>query len=222
MATSTIPTPPQLKTTPTPKPKVAPSWNDPDFVAALTFNLAWEGRGYENVSGDSGGPTRDGITWIDGNQWRKEQGLAPLSLAASHACRLNYLTDAVIREIYWRKYFLPLHGAELPDPLDQVLFDCGVNTGISRSVKMLQGVLGVAQDGVFGPKTLAATQNYIKLHGQGPLCFALTTRRAAFYDGLAARRPKDQKFLAGWHNRVNALVGSIKKALLSHSRDGGK
>ncbi len=43
-----------------------------------------------------------------------------------------------------------------PPGVDYAVFDYGVNSGIGRSVKVLQQCLGVAMDGKIGPATLAA------------------------------------------------------------------
>lgn len=191
------------------------SQTDKEFQSALKFDLDFEGRVYENVAGDSGGPTKFGITWTDANQHRREHGLAPLTEAEAANTRLAYLTPAIIDEIYYNKYWLPMKGADLPSPLGQVLFDCSVNVGIFQSVKFLQGILGTPADGQFGPATLAATKAYVFVHGQAGLCGALVGRREAFYQGLAQRRPKDAKFLRGWLNRCAALLTIVKKAFFT-------
>ena len=77
------------------EPELA-NYLDKDFQKALDFDLKWEGISYEDVPGDPGGPTRAGITWEDGNAWRKAKGLPALSIAEARAMRLGYLTPDVI------------------------------------------------------------------------------------------------------------------------------
>ena len=191
-------------------PKIPFSYLDADFQEALKFDLAWEGITYEDVPGDPGGPTLAGITWEDANIWRKSHGLAPLSLSQARATRLSYLTRDVVEQIYWAHYWVPMRGAQLPSPLDQVLFDAAVNCGCSRSVQWLQAVLGVAIDGQIGPQTLAATNNYLQIHGQEPLVKGLIARRDSYY---ASRGSWANPFKPGWFNRDNALGRMADKVL---------
>jgi lysozyme family protein len=44
----------------------------------------------------------------------------------------------------------------LPEELRFSVFDCAYNSGVSRAIKTLQRVVGVAEDGKLGPVTLAA------------------------------------------------------------------
>ena len=182
----------------------------PDFQEALRFDLDAEGRSYEDVPGDLGGPTRAGITFEDGNEWRKARGLAPLTIEQARATRLSYLTTDVIEQIYYAHYWVPMKGADLPDPLDEVLFDAAVNCGTARSVQWLQGVVGAAQDGQFGPETLRQTKAYVAVHGQGQLVNGLFARRQAYY---LSRGSWADKFKRGWINRVNNLKAVVKAAL---------
>lgn len=178
---------------------------DPDFQRAFKFDLDHEGRVYEDVPGDTGGPTKWGVTWRDGNEWRKSKPLPPLTITQARATRLAYLTPAVIEEIYYTHYWIPAKGTVLPSPLDAIIFDFAVNAGIRQAVKSLQGVLGVAQDGIFGSNTLGGVNRYILMHGQEELIEAYQQRRAEFYRNLA-RRGSYGKFLRGWLNRVSDLT----------------
>jgi lysozyme family protein len=58
--------------------------------------------------------------------------------------------------IYSARYWNAVRGDELPAGLDLALFDLAVNSGPSRAIRMLQGVLGVSVDGRIGPITLRA------------------------------------------------------------------
>jgi lysozyme family protein len=56
--------------------------------------------------------------------------------------------------MYKQKYWDKIHGDDLPSGVDLAVFDCCVNSGPGRASKMLQKVLGVAQDGAIGAQTL--------------------------------------------------------------------
>lgn len=58
--------------------------------------------------------------------------------------------------IYNRDYWTPIKAEQLPDALRFHVFDAAVNSGPSQAIKWLQRAAGVTQDGVIGPRTLAA------------------------------------------------------------------
>ena len=61
--------------------------------------------------------------------------------------------------IYHDKYWDKLSGDDLPAGVDYVVFAYGVLSGVSRSSKILQGLVGAKADGEIGPLTVAATAN---------------------------------------------------------------
>jgi len=87
-----------------------------------------------------------------------------------------------------------------------VVFDCAVNSGPSRSIKLLQGACpGLAIDGVIGPKTLEAAK------AVDPVL--VVNAREAFVRRIVARDATQAKFLGGWLNRIAAVrtVASTSK-----------
>lgn len=179
--------------------------SDIDFERALAFDLDHEGRAYEDVPGDPGGPTKAGITHTDFENFLKEHGQP----VPSDPTAVRNMTDAQMRAIYLEHYWHPLHGADLPWPVDIVMFDSGVNVGIGRAVKWLQGVLGVAQDGQIGPNTMAAMGVYVEKHGAVALASAVLSRRTQYYHDLVMARPVLGKFLKGWLSRCADLAGQV-------------
>lgn len=65
-------------------------------------------------------------------------------------------------------------------------------------IKYPQQVLGVTADGVVGPKTIAAINNY---PNQKELFQKLWNRRKRHFESIATGSKR--KFLAGWLNRLN-------------------
>jgi len=59
---------------------------------------------------------------------------------------------SILKSQYWD----PIKGDDLPDGLDYAVFDLAVNAGPAQAAKILQRVLGVAQDGQIGNITLGA------------------------------------------------------------------
>lgn len=69
------------------------------------------------------------------------------------------LTEADARAIYERDYWKPCQCEALPMPLDLILLDGAVLMGAHAVIGQLQRALGVVDDGVIGPKTLAAAKS---------------------------------------------------------------
>jgi lysozyme family protein len=166
--------------------------SDNGFGTALLFVLSWEG-GLSDDPDDPGGRTYRGITQREYDAWRDNHALQRQDVAE--------LDDNELRNIYELNYWEASHCAPLPLQLDLVQFDTAVNMGVVRATRFLQQAVGVLVDGVFGPITLEATRNADLSSLESSYCDA----RAQFYQTLVTRRPKLQKFLAGWLNRLDAL-----------------
>jgi lysozyme family protein len=118
------------------------------FDACMPFIFKAEG-GYSDNPVDPGGPTNFGIT------------LATLRADPNLTAEdVKKLARAVAREIYRTAYWNRMQCGALPPGLDLEVFDFGVNSGPAESVKTLQGLVGVTQDGSVGPITLAAVRQF--------------------------------------------------------------
>lgn len=95
------------------------------FDKAFEFAMLWE-RYLSNVPGDPGGLT---IWGIASRYWPTE--VAAMQAMSKDASR-NYAKSFYLRE-FWSK----LSCDELPYPLDMVVFDTGVNCGVSRAQRFL-------------------------------------------------------------------------------------
>lgn len=119
------------------------------FNRALSFVLEREG-GYSNNPRDPGGATNLGITHRTLADWRKRE--PSWSLPADVRQLTPYEAGRIYRAGYWDK----VQGDLLPEGLDLVVFDAAVNHGPARAARWLQQAVGVTQDGLIGPRTLAA------------------------------------------------------------------
>lgn len=126
--------------------EAAPAATSSRFQACLAEVLRHEG-GYADHPADPGGATNMGITLATLSDWRGR----PVTKQ-----EVRDLTVAEAGEIYRARYWQPIRGDALPPGVDLAVFDFAVNSGPARAVKALQSVLGVAQDGIIGPATLAA------------------------------------------------------------------
>ena len=163
-----------------------------NYEKALQFVLEREG-GFCNVPADHGGATNKGITQTVYNQYRRDKGETLQSV--------EYITDQEVSDIYSTKYWLPAHCDALIDALSVIHFDSSVNNGVGQASKFLQRCLGVQDDGIIGPATLAklATTNQALLE---PIYIL---QRQKFYELIVQEKPDQEQFLKGWLNRLEEL-----------------
>jgi len=157
---------------------------DRNFKVSLKEVLKHEG-GWADHPSDPGGATMKGVTIATFRAFVNPKGTKS---------DLRKITDAQLETVYRRQYWDKVHGAELPDGVDFAVFDYAVNSGPSRSVKDLQKVVGVSQDGKVGPKTLEA----IKAMGSRNVINKLCDTRVAFLKRLKTW----PTFGKGWTKRV--------------------
>jgi lysozyme family protein len=171
----------------------------PTFETALRLLLQHEG-GFVNNSSDPGGRTNLGVTQ---RQWEKYVG-HPVDEADMRA-----LTPARVSPFYKTEYWDAIKGDALPAGVDDCLLDCCVNSGPGRAVKILQGVLGLAEDGAIGPATITAVSSRSP-HDTIP---AYCAARLAFLKTL----PTWPTFGKGWEARV-VEVQTEALAFVSHDK----
>lgn len=154
------------------------------YDEALKRVLAHEG-GYTNHPADPGGPTNYGITIAD---YRRH--VKPGATAAD--VRAMKVEEA--KAIYRAKYWDALRCDDLPAGVDYAVFDYGVNSGIGRAARVLQRVLGLADDGQIGPQTIAA----LRPRDAKVVVAAICDERLAFLRHLGTW----PVFGKGWGRRV--------------------
>jgi lysozyme family protein len=165
------------------------------FDACMPFIFKAEG-GYSDNPADPGGPTNFGITLATLRAYEGDPNLT--------ADDAKKLTPAVAREIYRTAYWNRMQCGALPAGLDLEVFDFGVNSGPAESVKTLQRLVGVTQDGSVGPITLAAVRQF----NVGDLIGRFAQARLAFYQSLNM-----PEFEQGWATRVAQIQTAATKML---------
>lgn len=146
-----------------------------NFEKCFQWLMIDEG-GYTNDPADSGGATKYGITIGDYRRYIKSDATPN---------DVKTLTQAQAKTIYKSKYWDAVGGDSLPDGVDNACFNYGVLAGIGR------------------PK--ADLKRFADIHDAHKLIDAICDEMKAFLNGLATRRPKDERFRAGWNNRVVRL-----------------
>lgn len=175
---------------------------------AESKTLKWEG-GYCNVAGDRGGETIFGIArnmhpklslWCVMDTYKRnyesfgKANYKELEKLCLGNTEFKSQMDSFYRKEFWDKIKGDLIESQ---EVANALYDFAVNSGVSRAVKSLQEILGVAVDGSLGNKTLEAIN---KQEGKA-LCNKLCDKRKAFFEAIA-KKGQNAKFLNGWLNRV--------------------
>ncbi|WP_176026527.1 glycoside hydrolase family 108 protein [Brucella intermedia] len=167
------------------------------FAKAMPHVFSEEG-GYVDHEKDPGGATNLGITLATLSAWEGRK----VSKAEVKALTKAKATD-IYRENYWNK----VAGDDLPAGVDYAVMDFAINSGPARAVKFLQRVVGAAEDGVMGAKTLAAVRKMAADKIINDLC----DDRAAWLKTLTTFK----KFGKGWTSRVSR----VRSRALAFSRD---
>lgn len=154
------------------------------------FTLSWEG-GFSNHPNDKGGATMRGITI---GTFRSVYG------QGKSVQDLKNMTDAqwlyIFKKLYWNRW----KADEIENQsIANLLVDWVWGSG-TTGIKLAQGVLGVVQDGIVGPKTLAAVNS----QDASTLFAKLWKRRKEHFEAIA-KKPGQSVFLRGWLSRLNGI-----------------
>ena len=175
-----------------------------NFPEALAHTLTFEG-GWSDNPNDPGGATMKGITQRTYNNYLGRQ--------ASNE-ELRNILDEQIADIYRKLYWQPCAAGDLPDGLDFAVFDTAVNTGPREASRLLQRLVGVSADGVIGPATIQAVNDYVVAHGIENLIDAYTEARQSFYRFL----PTYVHFGEGWRKRADDVATLAKDICQTNQR----
>lgn len=159
--------------------------------------------GYSNRKADRGGPTNLGITLATLSEWRGRQ------------CTIEDIKNLTKEEafrIYKYKYYVQPKIDRLPAPIQEQVFDIGVNSGPATAVRLLQDVLNrlgipCTVDGRIGPRTIRAAYNALEKFGTKDVSNALVNRRIAFYQAIVDNDKTGLQIqnINGWMNRAESF-----------------
>ena len=96
-------------------------------------------------------------------------------------------------------------------PATEVWVDIGWGSGPRTSIKHLQRLIGAGDDGVIGPFTIAAYEEWVAGNGHHETVEQTAAWRRDFYRDIVRRRPQNGIFLRGWLNRANWYTPSNPK-----------
>lgn len=182
---------PQATATPPPGPQK----DARQFTRCVDLIFRHEG-GFVDDPADPGGATNMGITIgtlaaVRGTPVSREDA--------------ENLTRDEARQIYRAHYWNALGCDSLPPGIDLVVFDFGVNAGVSRSAKLLQKLVHVEADGEVGPITVGAARAIDPVH----IVNAFSDARMDHYRSLSTW----ERFRNGWTRRTAEVREAALKML---------
>jgi len=155
--------------------------------------------GYTNDPHDPGGMTNLGVTHIDWTGW--------IGHEASEE-EMRSLTPELVMPLYKKKYWDTVMGDNLPYGVDYAVFDFGVNSGIGRSIRALQNVLNIKEDGIMGPITMAS----LLQRDPAEIVEQICEERLQFLQSLKTW----QYFGKGWSTRVSSVTKLATQMASNH------
>lgn len=168
-------------------------------VTDLNKPLEWQfqlakSKGWSNDPDDPGGETMVDVTLGAYKTYCKGKGLPTPDGNALRNITFSQW-QGILKKMYWDKM-----GADniISQGIANICVDWLWASGTGK-IKNIQKILGVKQDGIVGPKTLAA------INGANPttLFAKLYTARANFYRSLTTY----WKYGRGWMRRLDAING---------------
>ncbi len=163
----------------------------------LPFILSYEG-GFVNDPLDRGGATNMGVTI---GTWKKvgydKDGDGDIDVDDLRLLTREDVRDKVLLPHYWNRWQANLITSQ---SIANTLVDWVWASG-AWGIKIPQKILGVKQDGIVGPKTLAA------LNSRDPksLFEKIQEERRAFVGRIVTATPSQKRFLTGWLRRIDAI-----------------
>ena len=152
-------------------------------------------KGVSNVKFDRGGATLVGVTY---NTYKKIARLYGWPEEWEGFVSMTYEEWETI--VYF--LFFEIQGSHIKNQsLALALFDFYWHSG-THAVKVIQKLVNTRQDGILGPKTLAA----INFNDARVLHLKLTYERLKFLENLAGKDYTQRGFLEGWKNRISFMT----------------
>lgn len=167
-----------------------------DINKLVPIIFKWEG-GYNNHPLDKGGSTNMGVTI---ETWRKvgydKDGDGDIDVDDLKLLTKDDVVNRVLKPHYWDRWKADRIKNQ---SVANIVVDWVWASG-AWGIKYPQRILRVADDGVVGPKTLEAINNY---PDQSELFKKLWLGRKQHFEDIVAAKPSQKEFIKGWLNRLN-------------------
>jgi lysozyme family protein len=169
------------------------------FEKAFERTIIYEG-GYSDNPYDSGGKTMYGIT----EKTARDNG---------YKGKMKDLTLREAKEIYKDDYWNIIRLDEIDkESMQELMFDTAVNMGVHASVLFAQRAYnilnkkGIAVDGVIGPQTINAINNY---RYERDIAFWYISVRVEGYNKIVKSNEDQKVFIRGWGRRIQSLLDEV-------------
>lgn len=188
-----------------------------DVNILVPFILRWEG-GFVNDPTDRGGATNMGVTIAT---WRSvgydKDGDGDIDVDDLRLITKEDVVNRVLKPHYWDRWKADQIKSQ---SVANILVDWVWGSG-AHGIKIPQRVLGVKDDGVVGPITLAAVNNanpkefFNKIYEERvKFLNGIVTRSVADYEKKLGRKAAEaellkytqKRFIKGWLNRLNSIT----------------
>lgn len=164
-----------------------------DAKKLIPFILKWEG-GFANHPKDKGRATNKGITIATFRSFMGQHSTVE---------QLKNMTDEQWETIFEKGFWHPFGGDNIENQsIANICVDWAWCSGTRASIKQVQRLLGIADDGIVGNVTLSAMNNA----NSKKLFEKIKSTRLSFVEAIVRRDPTQKVFLKGWRNRINSIA----------------
>lgn len=154
-------------------------------------------KGFVNDPDDTGGATMAGVTIGTYRSYCRYKGWRTPSVQDLKNMPYKLWRD-IVYTMYWNKW----KGDTIDDQRTaNMVVDWVWHSG-AATIKKVQALLGVTQDGIVGPKTIAA------LNSAQDINTKIYSARKAYFEAIIRKNPSQKKWLKGWMNRLNSVYNS--------------
>ena len=173
-----------------------------DAKKLVPFILKWEG-GYTNDPVDRGGATNKGITLVTYKALGRWDNNKDGKIDEKD---LKLLSEDQWYKIYKQSFWDKWRADDIKNQsIANILVDWIWTSG-KYGITNVQKVLGVKDDGIVGPKTIEAVNNY---KNQKELFNKIKDIRLKFVENIVKNNPSQKKFINGRKRRINAFTYDI-------------
>ena len=159
--------------------------------------LNWEGNKFLILKNDKGGPTKMGITlatWQAIGYDKDKDG----DIDVEDLKLIDKGDYHVVLQKFWNKW----KADDIKNQSLAALLVDWVWTSGSWGIVIPQRLLGIKQDGIVGPKTIAALNNQVA----STFFQRVKQAREDFFEDICRKKPSQRKWHDGWINRNNSFL----------------